>query len=159
MAESAETNRDIANPFRLAALCPRFPVLPVWSGSGEDLPRPSVPGHRAIPKQPLHPGPQAVCLWSIRISILINPLSCRSLGLLQEAHIHGKAGSPEGGQPVLPVSKEIPRSSELQILLCDAKPVPGFAQGFQPGLGIRIPVVGQENAIAFCLAPAHPARS
>ncbi len=57
MAESAETNRDIANPFRLAALCPRFPVLPVWSGSGEDLPRPSVPGHRAIPETAAPPWP------------------------------------------------------------------------------------------------------
>ena len=58
---------------------------------------------------------------------------------------------------MLPVAEKVPRSPELQILLGNAEAVPRFAQSLQPGLGVRIAVVGQEDAVALGRSPAHPA--
>lgn len=68
----------------------------------------------------------------------------------------GKVGGSEGGQAVLPVAEKVPRSPELQILLGNAEAVPRFAQSLQPGLGVRIAVVGQEDAVA--LGRSRPTR-
>ena len=58
---------------------------------------------------------------------------------------------------MLPVAEKVTRSPELQILLGNAEAVPRFAQSLQPGLGVRIAVVGQEDAVALGRSPAHPA--
>ena len=61
------------------------------------------------------------------------------------------------GKPCCRWPKKVPRSPELQILLGNAEAVPCFAQSLQPGLGVRIAVVGQEDAVALGRSPAHPA--
>ena len=42
----------------------------------------SIPRHGPVPEQAFHPGPQAGGFWGIGVSVLVNPLSSRRLGLL-----------------------------------------------------------------------------
>ena len=48
-------------------------------------------------------------------------------------------------------------SPELQVLLCNGKPVGGGGEGFQPLSGQLVPVVREKHAIGWVLPPPHPA--
>ena len=58
---------------------------------------------------------------------------------------------------MLPGAEEIPRAPELQVLLCDGKPVGGGGEGFQPLSGQLVPVVREKHTIGWVLPPPHPA--